>query len=42
MMCRSGRPGSSTGRPGTASRPPAMRAGVGGEKKMISSPHVIS
>jgi len=34
MCCytRSGRPGSSAGRPGTASRPPALKPGAGGKR----------
>jgi len=32
VMSRSGRPGSSAGRPGTASRPPAMKAGATGKR----------
>ena len=31
IVSRSGRPGSSAGRPGTASRPPAMKPGAGGK-----------
>jgi len=37
VVARSGRPGSSVGRPGTASRPPVMKTGAGGKRCSILS-----